>query len=88
MAKVLRWRASQEVWTAHSMRNRNSDAAPPSVPNYPAQPTAAPRAPASSPTPALVIAARESLDASMLSGIAAAGSATPSPAPLTPPPHP
>ena len=44
-------------------RDRNSDAAPPSVPNYPAQPTAAPPAPASSPTPALVIAARESLDA-------------------------
>jgi hypothetical protein len=43
MAKVLRWRASQEVWTTH-MRDRNSDAAPPSVPSYPAQPTAAPPA--------------------------------------------
>ena len=37
------------------MRDRNSDAAPPSVPNYPSQPTAAPPAAASSPTPVLVI---------------------------------
>ena len=69
------------------MRDRNSDAAPPSVPNYPSQPTAAPPAPASSPTPVLVIAARESLDASMLPG-SRGWKRTPSPAPLPPPPHP
>ena len=65
MAKVQRWKASQEVWTA-MMRERSSDATPPSVPTSPAQPTAASPAPASSPKPALVIAARASLDAFML----------------------
>ena len=65
MAKVQHWKASQEVWTA-LMRERSSDVTPPSVPTSPAQPTAASPASTSSPKPALVIAAKASLDASML----------------------
>ena len=34
MAKVQRWRASQEVWTAH-MRDRASDGTPLSAPTSP-----------------------------------------------------
>ena len=48
------------------MRERSSDVTPPSVPTSPAQPTAASPASTSSPKPALVIAAKASLDASML----------------------
>ena len=58
MAKVQRWRTSQDVWTAF-MRDRTPDASTPlAAPTFPAQPAAAPPAPASSPAPALVIAAR------------------------------
>ena len=55
MAKVQRWRASQEVWTAH-MRDRASDGTPLSASRgstSPSQPAAASPALASSPTPAL-----------------------------------
>ena len=74
------------------MRERSSDATPPSVPTSPAQPTAASPAPASSPKPALVIAARASLDASMLPDSrgwkrdALARTSPPAAAPLSPPP--
>jgi hypothetical protein len=53
MAKVQRWRASQEVWTAH-MRDRASDGTPLSAPTSPSQPAAAPPAPASPPRPAFM----------------------------------
>ena len=52
MAKVQRWRASQEVWTAH-MRDRASDGTPLSASTSPSRPAAASPAPASSPRPAL-----------------------------------
>ena len=48
------------------MRDRTSDARPLPAPTFPAQPAAAPPAPASSPAPALVIAARASFDTSVL----------------------
>ena len=92
MAKVQRWRASQDVWTAF-MRDRTPDASTPlAAPTFPAQPAAAPPAPASSPAPALVIAARASLDASMLPDSrgwkrdALARIPPPAAAPLSPPP--